>query len=500
MAEKRTPWWKAVPEGAATAAEAAPAPTASGDLDDGESLEVKGSGANTYTLRNVAGTYSCSCPAWRNQGAAIEKRTCKHLRALRGNDAEDARIGSTTPRERASANRTADSPSQPGVAPPLLLAHSWENDVDLAGWWMSEKLDGVRAFWDGANFISRLGNVFVAPDWFIERLPKDMALDGELFGGRGKFQRTVSIVRRQDKSNAWREIQYVVFDAPKLPLPFEERLAAVRERLAALDLAHVLAHPHEPCRDVPHLKEELARVESLGGEGLMMRRPGSRYEVGRSYTLLKVKSFKDAEAKVVEYGPGLGKHVGRVGALICELPNGKRFNVGTGLSNEERAKPPPIGTIITFRYQELTNDGIPRFPSYVGVRADAAWPAGADAGARGQTPSPSQTSSSGQERGPQPEPPKRREAPASSRALVGAGVSGAEPPTMTTRDARVFVRDGTTWEIRLAGNMHVIRRVRGEAVESLTTTFTGGALAWRDAERRISEQLENGFVEVSPDD
>jgi DNA ligase-1 len=378
VAEKSRPWWKAVPEGAATRAEAArPPPT---------------------------------------------------------------------------ANRQVSAPTPPGVAPPLLLAHSWENDVDLTGWWMSEKLDGVRAFWDGANLVSRLGNVFVAPDWFVEQLPKDLALDGELFGGRGKFQRTVSIVRRQDKGDAWREIHYVVFDAPKLTLPFEDRLRSVRERLEALNLAHVRAHPHEPCRDVPHLREELARVESLGGEGLMMRKPGSRYEVGRSHTLLKVKTFKDAEARVVEYGPGLGKHVGRVGALICELPNGKRFNVGTGLSNEERAKPPPIGSIITFRYQELTNDGIPRFPSYVGVRDDVVLP---------------------------PPPPV---------AIT------------TTRDARVFVREGTTWEIRLTGNAHVIRRVRGEAVESLTTTFSGGALAWRDAERRIAEQLENGFTEVAPED
>lgn len=468
MTEKSRPWWKAVPEGAATAAEAAPAPTTSGELADGESREVQGSGSNTYTLRNVAGVYSCSCPAWRNQGAAIEKRSCKHLRALRGNDAEDTRIGSTTPRERAAANRQVDSPTQPGVAPPLLLAHTWENDVDLTGWWMSEKLDGVRAFWDGANFISRLGNVFVAPDWFIEQLPKDMALDGELFGGRGKFQRTVSIVRRQDKSNAWREIQYVVFDAPKLALPFEERLAAVRERLEALGVPHVLAHPHETCRDVPHLRDELARVEGLGGEGLMMRRPGSRYEVGRSHTLLKVKNFKDAEARVVEYGPGLGKHVGRVGALICELPNGTRFNVGTGLSNEERAKPPPIGSIITFRYQELTNDGVPRFPSYVGVRDDVRF---STSGALPPTPPP------------RPEP-----------AQLGA------PVGVVSRDARVFVRDGTTWEIRLNGNAHVIRRVRGEAIESLTTTFTGAALAWRDAERRIAEQLERGFTEIAPED
>lgn len=448
MPKKTVPWWKAVPEAAA-------ATTPATDLADGESREVAGSGSRTYTLKNVAGVYSCTCPSWQHLGVAIEKRSCKHLRAFRGDAVEDTRVGTVTPRERA-ATRTVDSPTQAGVAPPLLLAHSWENDTDLAGWWMSEKLDGVRAFWDGANLVSRLGNVFVAPDWFLEGLPKDLPLDGELFGGRGKFQRTVSIVRRQDRGEAWREIRYVVFDAPRLALPFEERLASVRERIATMSLAHVEVLEHVPCRDVPHLREELARVEGLGGEGLMMRRPGSKYEVGRSHTLLKVKSFKDAEARVIGHAPGAGKHKGRLGALVCELPSGKQFNVGTGFTDREREAPPPIGAVVTFRYQELSNDGVPRFPSYVGIRDDVALP------------------------------PARTAAPAAVATK--------------TRDARVFVREGVTWEIRLNGASHVIRRVRGEATESVTATFSGAATAWRDADRLIQEQLAAGFVEVAPED
>src|SRR5262249_30492704 len=139
-------------------------------------------------------------------------------------------------------------------------------------------------------------------------------------------------------------------------------------------------HDHVVCSSVEHLRAELARVESLGGEGLMLRKPGSRYQVGRSSTLLKVKSFQDGEARVVEHLPGAGKHTGRTGALLVETPEGKRFSVGTGLSDREREDPPPIGEIITYRYQELSEGGVPRFPSYVGVRADAAWPGNPERG------------------------------------------------------------------------------------------------------------------------
>jgi DNA ligase-1 len=112
----------------------------------------------------------------------------------------------------------------------------------------------------------------------------------------------------------------------------------------------------------------LAQVEAVGGEGMMLRQPGSRYENGRSATLLKVKSFHDAEARVLKHLEGAGRHKGRLGALLVEMPGGTTFSVGTGFSDSERENPPPVGTVITYRYQELSEAGVPRFPSYVGVR------------------------------------------------------------------------------------------------------------------------------------
>src|SRR5216117_348285 len=178
------------------------------DLNDGESVEMQGSGRTPYVLKNTGGVYSCSCPAWRNQSVTIERRTCKHLRKLRGDAAEEARIGGALPSKPVTEASSTDTP-------PLLLAERWESDVDLTGWWMSEKLDGVRAYWDGKQFLSRLGTVYHAPEWFLEGLP-DVPLDGGLWCGRKKFQRCVSIARRQDKGDGWRELTYVVFDAPAM--------------------------------------------------------------------------------------------------------------------------------------------------------------------------------------------------------------------------------------------------------------------------------------------
>jgi DNA ligase len=393
-------------------------------------------------LKNTGGVYSCSCPAWRNQSAPIERRTCKHLRALRGDLAETARIGVEAA---AAAPRAASS----GTAPPILLAHPWDQVADLAGWWMSEKLDGVRAYWDGERFISRLGNAFYAPDWFAAKLP-DHPLDGELWAGRKKFQRAVSIARRQDKSAEWRELTYVVFDAPAHDGPFETRLELVKQHMEAHQPPHARWHPHERCSGLDHLRAELARVEALGGEGLMMRQPGSKYEIGRSWTLRKVKTFHDAEARVIAHVRGAGRHEGRLGSLQCQMPNGTVFNVGTGLSDAERNAPPPVGTIITYRYQELSNDGVPRFPSYVGVRDDVAWPPAAPA-----TPAPAPT-----------------------------------PELDTNR--RTFTRGDATWSIELDGRNVKIH----EHDETTTRRNTSPAAAWRDAERLIAEKLRDGYTEL----
>lgn len=345
-----------------------------GTLADGQKVSVKGS-SGMYELHRQGDVYSCTCPAWRNQGAQIGFRTCKHLRAYLGDAAETARVGASastpSPKSRASKPVSGDDG---GTAPPVLLAHKWETDHDPTGWWMSEKLDGIRAYWDGEAFVSRLGNKFYAPDWFIADLPAD-TLDGELWVGRKMFQKTTSIVRSGAQSDEWKQVSYVVFDAPNARGGFEDRIDHLKKVLKKSGAPHARPLDHITCTGIAHLREELQRVEALGGEGLMLRQPKSPYVAGRSTTLLKVKTFHDAEATVIGHAAGAGKHKGRLGALIVQLEDGTKFNVGTGFSDAEREAPPAIGTVITFRYQELSNDGVPRFPSYVGERIDVKKPA-----------------------------------------------------------------------------------------------------------------------------
>ena len=247
-----------------------------------------------------------------------------------------------------------------------MLAHVWKNNIDVQGWWISEKLDGVRCYWDGKQMWSRNGNLYYAPEWFTKDLPRE-PLDGELFLNRKSFQQTCSIVKKQYPHDGWKDIRYRVFDLPDRNIPFEQRQDILKTLISNCKYAELL--PQIQCQGITHLIKELDKVEQLGGEGLMLRKPGSYYEIGRSHTLLKVKSFQDAEATVIGYEPGKGKHKGRIGALIVTAIGdiNATFKIGTGLTDEERDSPPSIGSIITFRYQELSSGGVPRFPSFMRV-------------------------------------------------------------------------------------------------------------------------------------
>lgn len=348
-------------------------------LNEGDVVFIQGSGKKPYEVKKVGGVVSCNCPAWRNMGGGIDTRVCKHIKA---------NIDPTCLLPQAQVSVTGAVSAKTGLAVPLtpptvstavppdcLLAHRRTNE-NPTGWWMSEKLDGVRAWWTGEKFLSRDGNEFFAPDFFKVLMPKDMVLDGELWMGRKKFQKTVSVVRKTIPDvEEWAEINYAIFDAPEIPGSFEKRLhhlkglfrsrASMTSSCEALGRAWVL--DQTLCKGEAHLEEFLEQSLALGGEGVMIRKPGSLYEAGKSHTCLKVKRFVDDEATVTGYTDGKGKHKGRVGALIVEW-QGKEFELGTGLSDNERKNPPAVGARVTFKYTELTDAGIPKFASFIGVR------------------------------------------------------------------------------------------------------------------------------------
>jgi DNA ligase-1 len=432
------------------------------DLQDSESIEMQGSGAKPYVLKNVGGVYSCTCPAWRNQSAAIERRTCKHLRKLRGEEAERLRLGAELPpRPEKSAEKN--------VGPPLLLAQSWDSATDLTDWWMSEKLDGVRAYWDGKQLLSRQGNLFHAPDWFLTGLPQ-VPLDGELWIGRKQFQRTVSIVRRQDKSDHWKEVRFLVFDAPRCVGGFEARLEFLADALRPKRQPYAGLHEHQRCQGLAQLRQELARVEALGGEGLMLRQPGSSYEVGRSFTLLKIKTFHDAEAVVLAHQPGKGKFKGLLGALAVQLPDGTEFSVGTGFSDAQRAAPPPVGSAVTFRYQELSDGGVPRFPSFVRLAKTA-------------------------ESGPSPEKQRTKASEECvSQKTKTVGSSGSRSPR---HFEFVEGKSSKFWEISVDGCEVKVRYGRiGSAGTTNVKGFADAAAAQQGADKLIAGKTGKGYVET----
>ncbi|KAF9442750.1 hypothetical protein P691DRAFT_810139 [Macrolepiota fuliginosa MF-IS2] len=376
-------------------------------LKDGEEREVSSqSSSSKYKVKRTWDHYYCSCPAWRNQGGVpVNARTCKHLKTLLGEEYETTRLLFKNPdgpqpkvkaapkRSRAKGKTKAEDGNEgdeeDGVTPSgknipeLLLANKWDLDSgpDPTGWWISEKLDGVRTYFDGRQMISRLGNPFTPPQWFLEKLPKDVTLDGELFGGRGEFQSTVSIVKTVNSPN-WKSITFQVFDVPSRGNePFEARFALLKELFGpggSYYSEQIVVVEQELAQDRQHVLDKLKEVEAMGGEGLMLRKPGSLYEGYRSSTLLKIKTFYDAEAIVTGYVDGKGKHKGATGALKCQMASGKTFNAGSGLSDKQRKNPPKIGSIIVYRFQELTKDGVPRFPTFVGIAADKDKPRDAD--------------------------------------------------------------------------------------------------------------------------
>ncbi len=254
-------------------------------------------------------------------------------------------------------------------APAVVLANVWDPSIDPTGWWMSEKYDGLRGYWDGRRLWTRQGNLINAPASFLAELPPDVALDGELWIGHGKFEETVSIVRSETPDDRWKRVHFMVFDAPQAKGTFEERIQFLRATFPEGNrFIRVVAQAR--CQGVAQLLAERDRVVKMGGEGLMLRQPLSAYEAGRSPTLLKVKPYDDAEATVIAYEPGKGKFAGKLGALRVRTDDGREFSIGSGLTEAERESPPPLGTVITYRFRGLTAKGMPRFPSFLRIRRD----------------------------------------------------------------------------------------------------------------------------------
>lgn len=247
----------------------------------------------------------------------------------------------------------------------LLLAQEYKNQ-DIAGWAMSEKLDGVRAYWDGRQLISRQGYAFTPPKGFTAGFPS-FPMDGELYSGRGRFEQISATVR--SASGNWDGIRLHVFDVPQAQGNLYQRLETASKWLKSHPSARFTVIPQVKVRDKQHALDFLKQVEALGGEGVMLRQPEARYASGRNGQLLKLKSEYDDECTVTRHYEGKGRNVGRLGAVGCKNQYGE-FRIGSGFKDKDRDHPPKIGALITYRYRGFTQKGTPKFATFVRVRSD----------------------------------------------------------------------------------------------------------------------------------
>lgn len=249
--------------------------------------------------------------------------------------------------------------------PPVELVDVYHGGVDLAQYWVSEKFDGVRGYWDGRRLLTRGGTVIAVPAWFTRNWPAT-PMDGELWAGYGRFARASVIVRTAGPDDpAWHEVSYRVFDLPAHGGTFDARVPAIVSTVAAIgDPWVVVVHQFQVADDAA-LQGALKRVLAKGGEGLVLHRGDAPYRAGRKAGLLKVKPYEDAEAKVVAIKPGQGRFAGLMGAIVVVTPRGRRFAIGSGFSQADRADPPAIGSWVTYRFNGRTVNGAPRFVRFL---------------------------------------------------------------------------------------------------------------------------------------
>lgn len=259
----------------------------------------------------------------------------------------------------------------------LTLMHGMEigdqlsQPEDLANWLVSEKFDGVRAYWNGQQLLTRSGYPIHTPPSFTDGWP-GQHLEGELWIGYGQFSRLSGLVQRYDtQPDDWHDVRFMVFDLPQWPDTFAGRQQRLQQLLESRpDQFNLKLVPQYSGLDEAALQARLQQVLAKGGEGLMLHRASALYQLQRTADIRKLKPFQDADAKVLAHLPGKGKYAGMLGSVQVELEDGTRLKIGSGFSDAERADPPPIGSTITFRYNGLTRHGKPRFARFIRIRPD----------------------------------------------------------------------------------------------------------------------------------
>lgn len=255
------------------------------------------------------------------------------------------------------------------VAENFMLLQTYKGDENLTGWVMSEKFDGIRTMWDGKNLITRSGKILNTPKLWSENLPP-FKIDGELFTKRGDFENLSSIVRDKiPNEKAWQSVKFMIFDVPCQKENLFSRLEILENFLAKNPNKFIKIITQKKAINHENVQKFLNEILSAGGEGVVIRNPNAPYKTGRNSQILKLKKFYDSECKIIKILKGKGKNSAKMGALLCkDLKNGEIFKIGSGFSDGLRENPPKIGTIITYKFQNLTKNNKPRFPIFLRFR------------------------------------------------------------------------------------------------------------------------------------
>ncbi len=253
--------------------------------------------------------------------------------------------------------------------PDLFLLKTYDDSKVITGWVMSEKLDGIRGFWDGQQLLTRGGKKLNPPKWFVKNYPP-FALDGELWTQRNDFENISSIVRTKTADERWKLITHNIFEVPNQLGGLLERLAVLESYLHSNPVAHLKVLKQTPVKNKQQLEDFLTEIIRQKGEGVVVRNPDTLYATGRLASALKVKRYFDTECTVLKILPGKGKYQGMMGSVLCQTDAGKQLKVGSGFNDKDRVNPPIIGSKITFKYYGFTNKGNYKYPVYLRIRAE----------------------------------------------------------------------------------------------------------------------------------
>jgi len=250
---------------------------------------------------------------------------------------------------------------------------TYKKVANISQYYVSEKLDGVRGYWDGKQLRTRQGNLINSPSWFTQAWPT-FPIDGELWLDRGKFQALQSCVSKHNAEenkiiSCWRNIRFMMFDLPKHQGDFTERVNKMQHLIIQVPSPYLAMIGQVKLKEISELDNKLNEVIARQGEGLMLHLASAHYKTGRNAALMKLKKHQDAEATVIGHTKGKGKYQDLLGAIEVETVDAIVFKIGSGFSDYQRANPPKVGTIITFKYNGLTNAGIPRFARFWRIKA-----------------------------------------------------------------------------------------------------------------------------------